>query len=184
MFKQRFNVAASRARDQMWVVHSIDQRSHLKPGDLRRRLIEYAEDPGKVLLALESLEAKVDSEFELEVAAKLTRLGYKVVPQWRVGHYRIDMVVIGANGKRLAVECDGDRYHPIEKLPDDMAREAVLGRLGWTFMRLRGSQYFSDPDETLQPLSHRLRAMEIERQANVDKPGEPVETSGGLIGMR
>jgi len=24
MFKQRFNVAASRARDQMWVVHSLD----------------------------------------------------------------------------------------------------------------------------------------------------------------
>ena len=130
MFKQRFNVAASRARDQMWVVHSIDHRSHLQPDDLRRRPIEYAEDPGKVLLALESLEAKVDSEFELEVAAKLTRLGYKVVPQWRVGHYRIDMVVIGANGKRLAVECDGDRYHPIEKLPDDMARQAVLERLG------------------------------------------------------
>src|SRR5881409_616877 len=24
MFKQRFNVAASRARDQMWVIHSLD----------------------------------------------------------------------------------------------------------------------------------------------------------------
>ena len=25
MFKKRFNVAASRARDQMWVVYSLDQ---------------------------------------------------------------------------------------------------------------------------------------------------------------
>ncbi len=168
MFKQRFNVAASRARDQMWVVHSIDPRSHLKPGDLRRRLIEYAEDPGRILRALDSIEAKADSDFEIEVAARLTRLGYKVVPQWRVGHYRIDMVVVGSNGDRLAVECDGDRYHPIEKLPDDMARQAVLERLGWTFVRLRGSQFFRDPDGALEPLLHRLRKMEIEPRSIVE----------------
>lgn len=178
MFKQRYNVAASRARDQMWVVHSIDPRSHLKPGDLRRRLIEYAEDPGKILRALESLEADVDSDFELEVAAKLTRLGYKVIPQWRVGHYRIDMVVVGTNGKRLAVECDGDRYHPIEKLPDDMARQAVLERLGWTFVRLRGSQFFRDPDKTLEPLLQRLRALAIEPQASTEDHVEPVDPIG------
>jgi len=77
MFKRRYNVAASRARDQMWVVHSIDPRSHLKPGDLRRRLIEYAEDPGKILRALDSLEADAESDFELDVAARLTRFGYK-----------------------------------------------------------------------------------------------------------
>lgn len=29
-FKRRFNVAASRARDQMWVVHSLDPRAHLR----------------------------------------------------------------------------------------------------------------------------------------------------------
>jgi very-short-patch-repair endonuclease/cellulose biosynthesis protein BcsQ len=181
MFKQRFNVAASRARDQMWVVHSIDPRSHLKPGDLRRRLIEYAEDPGKILRALDSLEAEADSDFELEVAARLTRLGYKVVPQWRVGHYRIDMVVVGANGKRLAVECDGDRYHPIEKLPDDMARQAVLERLGWTFVRLRGSQFFRDPDGTLEPLLHRLRAMEIEPQSTTGDDAASVEPPGAEL---
>ncbi|MEZ5401908.1 MAG: AAA domain-containing protein [Bryobacteraceae bacterium] len=181
MFKQRYNVAASRARDQMWVVHSIDPRSHLKPGDLRRRLIEYAEDPGKILRALESLEADADSDFELEVGARLTRLGYKVIPQWRVGHYRIDMVVVGANGKRLAVECDGDRYHPIEKLPDDMARQAVLERLGWTFVRLRGSQFFRDPDKTLEPLLQRLRALAIEPQASTEDHVEPVEPIGSEL---
>jgi hypothetical protein len=30
MFKKRFNVAASRARDQMWVVHSLDPSVDLK----------------------------------------------------------------------------------------------------------------------------------------------------------
>jgi very-short-patch-repair endonuclease len=119
------------------------------------------------------LEAKAESAFELEVAERLTRLGYKVVPQWRVGHYRIDMVVVGANGKRLAVECDGDRYHPIEKLPDDIARQAVLERLGWTFIRIRGSQFFRDPEGSLAPLLQRLKMMEIEAHIDPDDNSQP-----------
>ena len=35
--------------------------------------------------------------------------------------YRIDLVVESSNG-RLAVECDGDRFHSIETVADDMAR--------------------------------------------------------------
>ena len=41
IYKKRFNVAASRARDQMWVVHSVDPDTDLKPGDLRYRLIQH-----------------------------------------------------------------------------------------------------------------------------------------------
>ncbi|MFN8669446.1 MAG: hypothetical protein U0164_19825 [Gemmatimonadaceae bacterium] len=43
--KQRFNVAASRARDQMWLVHSLNPDRDLQPGDLRRRLIDHVRDP-------------------------------------------------------------------------------------------------------------------------------------------
>jgi very-short-patch-repair endonuclease len=165
MFKQRFNVAASRSRDQMWVVHSIDPRSHLKPGDLRRRLIEYAEDPYRVLKALESVGTATESPFETDVASRLVRLGYKVVPQWRVGHYRIDLVIEG-DGKRIAIECDGDKYHPIEKLADDMARQAVLERLGWRFIRIRGSQFFRDPEGAMAMVLAKIRAAGIEPQSD------------------
>jgi very-short-patch-repair endonuclease len=161
MFKQRYNVAASRARDQMWVVHSLDPKSHLKPGDLRRRLIEYAEDPESTIRAMRGIEHEVESQFELDVASRLIRLGFRVVPQWRVGYYRIDLVVQGEKSN-LAVECDGDRYHPIAKLPDDMARQAVLERLGWTFVRLRGSEYFRNPERTMEPLLNKLASMGIE----------------------
>jgi len=33
----------------------------------------------------------------------------------------------------LAIECAGDRFHGIDELPDDMARQAVLERMGWKF---------------------------------------------------
>src|SRR5260370_37496122 len=60
IFKQRFNVAASRGRDQMWIVHSLNPEQDLKPGDLRRQLIEHAYDPSHLMRALEGAEAEAD----------------------------------------------------------------------------------------------------------------------------
>lgn len=47
--KQRYNVAASRARDQLWLVHSLDPGRDLKPGDLRRRLIDMSVIPWRAI---------------------------------------------------------------------------------------------------------------------------------------
>jgi very-short-patch-repair endonuclease len=160
MFKKRYNVAASRARDQMWVVHSLDSKADLKPGDLRRRLIEHSVDPASALRTLEEGAARPGSDFERRVAAELSARGYRVAPQWKVGKYRIDLVVLGAKS-RLAIECDGDRYLPLEKIPEAMARQAVLERLGWKFERIRGSEFLVDPERALAPVLARLASLEI-----------------------
>jgi len=159
-FQQRFNVAASRAKNQMWVVYSLSPGADLKPGDLRRRLIEHALDPKALTRELDRAERRAESEFERRVIRRLVDAGYKVTPQWQVGRYRIDIVVEGPK-KKLAVECDGDRFHPIEKLPDDMARQAILERLGWTFHRIRGSEFYRDPDTVIQRLFAKLDSMDI-----------------------
>jgi very-short-patch-repair endonuclease len=160
MFKQRYNVAASRARDQMWVIHSLNIQTDLRTGDLRRRLIEHAEDPGALLRALEDKERRTESIFEREVLKRLVLAGYRVTPQWKVGSRRIDLVVEG-DGRRLAVECDGDRYHPHEKLAEDMERQAVLERLGWVFARIRGSVFFRDPQRAMKSVFDKLNNLEI-----------------------
>src|SRR5467141_3449881 len=107
LFKQRFNVAASRARDQMWIVHSLTPNNDLKADDLRRQLIEHAQDPSRLMRALDEKEKRTQSAFEREVMKRLSAAGYRVAPQWRVGAFRIDLVVEG-DGRRLAIECDGD----------------------------------------------------------------------------
>ena len=43
--KQRYNVAASRAKDQLWVIHSLDYTRDLKSGDLRRDLTRICRKP-------------------------------------------------------------------------------------------------------------------------------------------
>ncbi len=183
IYKKRFNVAASRARDQMWVVHSVDPDTDLKPGDLRYRLIQHAKDPGALMHSLDSQEQRTESEFEKHVLRRLVQAGYHVTPQWPVGAYRIDLVVEGA-GKRLAVECDGDRWHPKEKLEEDMARQAILERLGWRFVRIRGSQFFRYPAKAMEAVFSRLQAFDIPPVGSNSATGPSRGQAGEELRMR
>lgn len=158
--KKRYNVAASRARDQLWVIHSFDPDLHLKAVDIRYRLLQHVKDPDSSVRNFEQEVGRTESPFEKEVLKRLTNAGFKVRTQVEVGYFRIDMVVEG-DGKRLAVECDGDRYHPIEKLAEDMNRQAILERLGWRFARIRGSAFYRNPDQAMESVFKRLDELEI-----------------------
>jgi very-short-patch-repair endonuclease len=172
-WKKRFNVASSRARDQQWVVHSLDRSIDLKPGDLRRQLIEHATDPTAIERSVAAAVLRAESPFESAVIKRLVEANYRVRPQFPVGHYRIDIVVEGST-RRLAIECDGDRYHPLEKLGEDLARQEILERLGWRFVRIRGSSFFSDPSTAMKPVFDKVDALGIER---LGPRGEVQETS-------
>lgn len=179
-FKKIFNVAASRARNQLWVVHSLNPSTDLKPGDLRLRLIKHAENPNELKQLIAKTQKKADPKsvvFEPMVIKDLIQNGYRVTPQFEVGAYTIDMVVEGAQ-KRVAIECDGDRYHPPEKLADDIQRQMVLERLGWVFIRIRGSEYFRYKETTMRRVFAELEELGIEKlgpvesSTSVDKPDE------------
>jgi len=180
LFKQRFNVAASRARDQMWIVHSLNPNNDLKADDLRRQLIEHAQDPSRLMRALEEKEQRTQSPFEREVMKRLMAAGFRVAPQWRVGAFRIDLVVEG-HGNRLAIECDGDRYHPLEKLPEDMDRQSVLERMGWIFTRIRCTEFFRNPERAMKPVFEKLQLLEISPDGAAPDVPQAKRASADLI---
>lgn len=165
LIKKRYNVATSRARDQLWVVHSFDPDQHLKADDIRLKLFQHLREPLAHLRANEPEVGRTESPFERDVLKRLTAAGFRVRSQWPVGYYRIDMVVEGA-GRRLAIECDGDRYHPIEKLAEDLARQAVLERLGWQFVRIRGSAFYRNSETAMRPVFDRLTELAIPREVD------------------
>jgi very-short-patch-repair endonuclease len=93
---------------------------------------------------------------------ELTQRGYWVTPQVRVGHYRIDMVVEGHNDARLAIECDGDKYHGADKWADDMQRQRVLERAGWAFWRCFASAFIRRRKDLLDDVVKTLAERGIE----------------------
>ena len=153
-FVKRFNVAASRAKDQMWVIHSLNPEDDLKEGDLRRKLIEHAMDPKKTIQKLEEAEVEERSiatddpeyRYQYRIRRGLEKAGYRVTTDQEVGNYHLDLVVEGKGG-RVAITCDGANEHPPERLARSLEREAVLERLGWRFLRARASSYYLDPDQ-------------------------------------
>jgi very-short-patch-repair endonuclease len=150
VFEQRMNVAASRARDQMWVFHSV-QPDALHPDDQRAKLIRYARDGQRSPALARDLESRCESDFERRVLRLLLARGYRVTPQHPVGSLRIDLVVRGA-GRKLAIECDGDKYHGPDQWEADLRRQLILERLGWRFWRVRGSAFYRDPDKAMASL--------------------------------
>lgn len=165
---QRFNVAASRARDQMILFHSVDL-NQLSNKDVRYRLLQYCMNPYRVQDEMKKFAMEFDSQFERDVFTQITSRGYRVIPQVKVGTLgkRIDLVVEGLR-TRLAVECDGDRWHGLDKWEEDVERQRVLERVGWTFWRVRGSAYYSNPTKAMESLWTKLDEMGIEPNLTFD----------------
>ena len=165
--KQRYNVAVSRAKNQVWVVHSLDVNNDLKSGDMRKELIEYVTNPSDFAQQEAEIKAKADSPFEVSVANYLVKNGYHIVQQWAVGSYRIDMVAV-CRHRKIAIECDGELYHSGEdKVREDMERQAILERLGWRFIRIRGSEYYRNPNKTMERVISELTEFEIEPEQSI-----------------
>lgn len=164
-FQQRYNVAMSRAADQVWIFHSV-RLEDLSPTCYRYELLTFALAPETAEIETIDVEQEAlerlargrrqpgtqpppfDSWFEVDVALELLRKRYRVTPQFEVAGKRIDLVVEGRES-RLAVECDGDAWHGAERFDEDMARQRRLERAGWRFVRVRESQFYADRSESI-----------------------------------
>jgi hypothetical protein len=176
---RRFNVAASRARDQVWLFHTAT-RNDISKLCLRWRLLEHFEAPRRQLMrkignedkdiSLEELKMLAhranriiekppipfESWFEVDVAIDIASHGFRVIPQFEIAGKRIDLVVEGNKG-RLAVECDGDEWHGIDEYESDMERQRKLERCQLKFHRIRESAYYGQKEKSLERLWQDLK---------------------------
>lgn len=191
--ERRFNVAASRAKDQMMLFHSVTC-DDLSVHDLRQRLLEFFENTKPQQIAgidREELErraaqgnrrvvnppAPFDSWFEVDVALELLRRNFTVLAQHEVAGKRIDLVVEGGQA-RLAVECDGDHWHGADRYEDDMQRQRQLERCGWEFFRVRESAFYANKENALAGLWQALEDRGIFPRSwlgNVSSPEDDFE---------
>jgi hypothetical protein len=178
-----FNVAASRARDQLWLIHSLQPGRDLKSGDLRLRLIEHVE-AGVAKPVEAALDGVLfDSELQSDLCRILGAEGYRVVPRYAVGGHTIDVVVTGGGNARVGILCDGGRALPDQDIHGVLEHQMILERLGWKLIRIRASEYFRDPKKELERLRRRLGArgikpMEPDRRSGRKNREKPVEPAG------
>ncbi len=172
--RQRFNVAASRAQDQLWLFHSATL-DDLSPACVRHRLLSYMLSPGHQMA--EEARHRFDSQFERDLFQMIAERGFHVRTQVCIGdptshRYRIDLIVEGMQG-RLAVECNGDSWHGPERYEEDMARQRDLERVGWKIIRIRGGDFYHDRSRATEPLWSELDRLGIKPGGIGDATAEP-----------
>lgn len=108
------------------------------------------------------------SWFEVRIFLAIHKKGYFVIPEFEFAAkktvsytsgskpYRIDLVVIGSGGKKLAVECDGRQHENDSVKQEDIKRQQELESFGWEFWRISQKSFYSQPDQTLEELWQKL----------------------------
>lgn len=154
--ERSFNVASSRAKEQVILVYSV-RPEELSTECLRYKLITYY-TTYNLEKELEK-EKLFESNFEKDVYKMFKSKGIELIPQFKVGKYRIDFVVENNDGKKVAIECDGDKYHTLDDYERDIQRQDVLERCGWRFIRIRASSYYYNQEKIIKDIMNRLEEL-------------------------
>ena len=104
-----------------------------------------------------------NSWFEVKVFLAIDKKGYFVIPQFKFAGnkppstglkrvYHIDFVIIGPDGKNMAVESDGVWHLKKEIEQRDRKRQQKLEKYGWKFWRIPEKKFQSKPNQTLTEL--------------------------------
>ncbi len=167
--ERRLNVAITRATTEVIVFASFNPsmidltRTQSTAVKHLKSFLEFAEQgPSALAKATEAIHGidQFDSDFEEAVAYQLRNCGWQIQTQIGVGKFRIDMGVVHPDfpGRYIAgIECDGATYHGSPAARDrDRVRQAILESLGWNIIRIWSTDYFIDPEGSIDKVNIRL----------------------------
>ncbi len=158
---RRFNVAASRARNQMWLFYSIELED-LNVECARYCLLNYCLNYDKYYVNNKNVDCIFQSRFQKDIYNIIKNKGYNVIPEVKIGKYKIDFIVEGFRN-RVAIICDGDMYSEKYNWKESVERQLDLERVGWIFYRIRGSEFYYDPERVMSKLWEKLSDAGIEQ---------------------
>ena len=148
-FERSFNVAASRAKEQVILVYSIHP-NELSKECLRYKLITYYNTFGKNEKT--DRDIKLNTDFEKELYNELRKNKIEAMSHFKIGKYELDFVIDDEKGKKIAIQCDGDECKSKEEYEADIIEQDVLTRCGWKFIRVRASQFYANKEKTVSEL--------------------------------
>jgi very-short-patch-repair endonuclease/muconolactone delta-isomerase len=174
------NVAFTRARDEIHVFVSATPSAFgmaSGAGAIRDWLEYCASQPPVSPEETGIRSSDADSEFEAEVQERLRSHGLKVVPQYPACGYRID-IVAERDGRRVAIECDGEYYHLDEHgrlRLEDVYRQELLERAGWEVLRIPYRAWRKDAEAQVARVLRALHAPQHKHDPDQQAPHLPTQ---------
>ena len=166
---RRFNVAASRARNQMWLFHSVDLEN-LNNKCVRHALLKYCLEEKEPKEEVKGSQYLLLNDFEEDIEKCIKASGYKVTPKVKVGKYTIDFIVETVTSaetdlslpssdghyKKIAVKCIGMEEDENYSMQKQYEMQMCLERVGWEFYKIRASEFYRNPIVVMEKLSQKL----------------------------
>lgn len=170
---RRFNVASSRARNQMWLFHSVDLED-LSKECVRYSLLNYSMNYSKLSIGKKDIGQVFQSNFQQDVYNLIKDRGYKIIPQVKIGRYNIDFMIESERSK-IAIICEGDDLKEKYSFKENVERQLDLERVGWTFLKIRGSEFYLHPEFVMNRLFNKLKNLGIKANAIENENNEDNE---------
>ena len=167
-------VSVDRQRIEDWIDDLDELGDDIAPEDRA----DYHWEVGPVDARIRDGQTVFMSDFERELYDGIASIeDLDCVPQWPTRGKFIDLVVTDAQGRRLAVEADGDQHHETNGgalIPEDIERQGLLEEAGWTFHRVRHGEFRANRDRELDRLVAFLREQPIDLNLAARMRGEGI----------
>ncbi len=167
---ERINVAFSRARRKM--IMFISRPVEEFPKGIIRDFLRHADaeynNPSD-RLGLVS-DDKFDSKFEEDVCFALRQRNITVYTQVPCASFKIDMVAIDNEGRRIAIECDGEFHYDDDGdlREEDYQRQDIIERSGWYVHRIPVRKYYMNPYLAIDQVIDVLKLQPTDEQIEVE----------------
>ncbi|MBT9169018.1 MAG: hypothetical protein DDT19_02370 [Syntrophomonadaceae bacterium] len=162
----RLNVAFSRARRK--VVCFISMPKDNFPKGLVRDYLTHVtsvQNSSYSRLGNPNEREKCQSDFERDVFDELVKRELEVYTQIPCAGFFIDFVVIDNEGRRMAIECDGDfHYEDGELREEDHQRQDIIERYGWFVHRIPSRRFYVNPQKAIDRLLEDLQKQEADKE--------------------
>lgn len=100
---------------------------------------------------------KCESPIEVSLMKKIHAQGLFPYSQIPCGKYRIDIALF-INGKRIAIECDGEAFHSsLAQLEHDERKNRFLEKNKWRVLRFSGKEIYHEPDWCVQVIKKHIK---------------------------
>lgn len=164
--KERYlvNVAVSRARRTLVVVGhpEIERAGSVTLGSLRRYLIEEAKRNEQGVETFREL--RTDSESERRLLEAMQEADFIPYAKLAVEGYELDFALL-EHGIKLNIEVDGDQHLDArdKQRRQDITRDRVLTKIGWSVMRIPAWRCHEDLEAVLAELRHERDRLAVAR---------------------
>jgi len=159
----RLNVAFSRARRKVVCFISVPKDNFPK-GLIRDYLnhVTLVQNSSYSRLGNPNEREKCQSDFERDIFDELLKRGLDVYAQVPCAGFFIDFVVIDKEGRRMAVECDGEFHYDEygELREEDYQRQDIIERNGWFIHRISSCKFYANPQKAIDKLIEDLQKQE------------------------